>query len=591
MNNNIEQPRPKRRRIPYAITNYRNIRRDNMYYVDKTRYIERIEDANSYFFFIRPRRFGKTLLLEMLSYYYDIYYRDEFEMLFGGLYIGNHPTPNHNKYLVIKLNFSVIDGTLGDYKGSLDSHCRIEFELFCDTYADLLPAGFKQEMQNEVGAVAQLDFIYKRCAKAGLPIYLFIDEYDHFTNDILSDDTKLLQYEDETHGEGYLRKFFNTIKAGSSSSIERIFVTGVSPVTMDDLTSGFNIGTNYTTDPDFNGTVGFDEEEVRTMFDYYLSCDDFPDTTDDLIQKMKLWYDSYCFAFECLGKPTMFNSDMTLYFLDNYVRHKCPPRDMLDANMRSDYNKLRMLMRKDQGFGANSSTVQTIVEHGEITADVVSHFPARNIILHENFVSLMYYFGMLTYGGLDSRGRAVLTIPNQCVREQTFGYMMNLYEREGLSVGDRQKGELLADMAFDGLWRPYFDFIADCLKRYSSQRDKVLGESYVHGFTMGQTCLCKYYLPLSEEDQGAKADGYSDLYFMPRKEQYPYLRFAYIIEFKYLPGKATDAEVEAKVRQAIAQANRYAASEKVQTSLQGCELIKLYVVYRGMEMAAIDRIL
>lgn len=590
MNNDTAPRRPKRRRIPYAITNYRDIRLENMYYVDKTRYIEKIEDANSYFFFIRPRRFGKTLLLQMLSYYYDINYAKEFDMLFGGLYIGNNPTPNHNKYLVIKLNFSVIDGTLGDYKGSLDAHCGTAFDSFCSRYADLLPAGFKEEMRSKNGAVAQLDYIHTKCTEAGLPIYLFIDEYDHFTNDILSDDTKLLQYEDETHGEGYLRKFFNTIKAGSSSSIKRIFVTGVSPVTMDDLTSGFNIGTNYTNHQDFNGMVGFDEDEVREMFDYYLSTDEFPDTTDDLIKLMKPWYDSYCFAYECLGQPTMFNSDMTLYFLFNYMDYKAPPRDMLDANMRSDYNKLRMLMRKDQGFGENSSTVQTIVEHGEITADVVSHFPARNIILHENFVSLMYYFGMLTYGGLDSRGRAVLTIPNQCVREQTFGYMMSLYEREGLSVGDRQKGELLADMAFDGQWRPYFDFIADCLKRYSSQRDKVLGESYVHGFTMGQTCLCKYYLPLSEEDQGAKADGYSDLFFMPRKKQYPYLKYAYIIEFKYLPGKASDAEVAAKVRQAIEQAERYAASDKVKDSLQGCELIKLYVVYRGMDMVAIDSI-
>ena len=578
-----------RRKIPYAITNFRDIRLENMYYVDKTHYIEKLEAANNYFFFIRPRRFGKTLLLQMLKYYYDINYRDEFEQLFGGLYIGSHPTPNHNKYLIIALNFSTIDARDGDYRYGLDADCDIDFCAFCDRYATLLPKDFKDAMLQKDGAVEQLKFIYTECAKYNLPIYLFIDEYDHFTNDILSSPNQLTKYESETHGEGYLRKFFNALKSGSEASLKRIFITGVSPVTMDDLTSGFNIGTNYTADPEFNGMVGFSEEEVREMLDYYLTFSDYPDTTEQLIQMMKPWYDSYCFAKKCIGQPTMFNSDMVLYFIDNYTRHKCPPDEMLDANMRSDYNKLRMLMRHDHGFGETSSTVQRIVENGEIEADVVSHFPARHIILPENFVSLMYYLGMLTYGRLGDIGQPILTIPNQCVREQTFGYMMSIYNEEGLSVGERKKNELMIDMAFRGNWRPYFDFIAEALARYSSQRDKVLGEAYVHGFTMGQTCLSRYYLPLSEEDQGIRG-GYSDIFFMPRKELYQYLKYAYIIEFKYLPGKASDADVQEKICEAIEQANRYAASEKVQSSLQGCELIKLYVVYRGMEMAAISNI-
>jgi len=415
----------ERRKIPYGIPNFYDIRKENMYYVDKTAYIAKVERSHNYFFFIRPRRFGKTILLQTLQNYYDIQRTADFDMLFGDLYIGQHRTPLHNKFLVISLDFSIIDGSLGNYKGSLDTICLIEFEIFCDRYKSLLPEGFKEEMRRMEGAVAQLNFICKRCAEANLSLYLFIDEYDHFTNDILSSPNKLQAYEDETHGEGYLRKFFNAIKAGATSSLKRIFITGVSPVTMDDLTSGFNIGTNYTADKNFNGMVGFDEEEVRQMFDYYLSTDDYPDTTDDLIQLMKPWYDNYCFAKECLGKPTMYNSDMTLYFLSHYVDHKRQPDDMLDENIRTDYNKLRQLMRQDPG-NEDRTKIQQIVEQGEIQADVVSHFPARNIVKPENFVSLMYYFGMLTYGRLDDIGQPVLVIPNQCVREQTFGYMMDL---------------------------------------------------------------------------------------------------------------------------------------------------------------------
>ena len=578
-----------RRRIPYAITNFRDIRLEDMYYVDKTMYIPKIEAANSYFFFMRPRRFGKTLLLQMLTYYYDINYAGEWDQLFGSLWIGQHPTLNRNKYLVIQLNFSVIDGGLGNYRGSMDSHCGIAFNAFCDRYEQLLPAGFKEAMNQREGAVAQLDFIYSECAKYNLPIYLFIDEYDHFTNDILADESKLEAYEDETHGEGYLRKFFNVMKAGSSSSIKRLFITGVSPVTMDDLTSGFNIGTNYTTHPEFNGMIGFDETEVRAMFDYYLSTGTYDKTTDEIIELIKPWYDNYCFARACIGQPTMYNSDMTLYFLDNYIHLGCPPDDMLDANMRSDYNKLRLLMRKDHGFGPNASTIQLITEMGEITTDIVEHFPAHDIIRHENFVSLMYYFGMLTMGRKDEDD-LVLVIPNQCVREQTFRYMMECYEHEGLSVEEHEKKMLQKGMAYRREWRPYFDYIAEALRRFTSLQDRRNGEAFVHGFTMGQTCLCKYYLPLSEEDMGTAAEGYCDLFFMPRKYLFPHMKYSYIIEFKYLRSGASDAAVEQKRQAAISQAQRYARSEKVQTSLQGTELVLLVVVYRGMEMVVCEEV-
>ena len=180
----------------------------------------------------------------MLRHYYDINAADKFERLYGDLYIGKNPTPNHNKYLVINLNFAVINADLGNYRSALDAHCRIEFTMFCRRYANLLPSSCLDEMIKEGGAVKQLDYLCKVCLNAGQKIYLFIDEYDHFTNNILSDAAREKEYRQETHGTGYLRTFFDTIKSGTDSSIERVFITGVRPVTLDDLTSGFNIGTN-----------------------------------------------------------------------------------------------------------------------------------------------------------------------------------------------------------------------------------------------------------------------------------------------------------------------------------------------------------
>lgn len=315
-----------RKLLPYGMMNFKDIRLDNYYYVDKTSYIPLIERSNRFFFFIRPRRFGKSLTLNMLQHYYDVYTRDEFDALYGDLYIGKHPTRDRNSYLVLYLNLSGITGELNNYRRGLDAHCGTTFESFCRKYADLLPQDIVEELRTKDGAVEQLDFLYQACERADQKIYLFIDEYDHFTNTILSDAESLQRYTEETHREGYLRAFFNKIKAGTYSSIKRCFITGVSPVTMDDLTSGFNIGTNYALSPEFNAMMGFTETEVREMLEYYSTNSHFNHSIDELIEIMKPWYDNYCFAQECYGEATMYNSNMVLYFVKNYILYGKVPR-------------------------------------------------------------------------------------------------------------------------------------------------------------------------------------------------------------------------------------------------------------------------
>ena len=381
----------KRKRIPYGMMNFIDVREDDCYYVDKTHYIPLIENANKYFFYIRPRRFGKSLTISMLRHYYNILEADKFEKWYGDLYIGKHPTPERNSYLIIYLNFAVVNAELNSYRQSLDAHCNTEFNFFCDVYAQYLPEGIKEEMNKKKGAVEQLDYLYKECVKTNQQIYLFIDEYDHFTNKILSEPSCLEDYKSETHGTGYLRSFFDTVKAGTYSTIKRCFVTGVSPVTMDDLTSGFNIGTNYSLSPEFNEMTGFNEEEVRAMLDYYATTCQFHHSTDELIEAMKPWYDNYCFAEQSYGSTTMYNSNMVLYFVDNYIRNGgYMPRNMVEENIRVDYNKLRMLIRKDKEFAHDASTIQTLVQQGYITGELKTGFPAETIAEPDNFISLLF---------------------------------------------------------------------------------------------------------------------------------------------------------------------------------------------------------
>ena len=288
----MEYAPSNRKRLPYGMMNFADIRFDNYYYVDKTAFIPLIEQSDRFFFFIRPRRFGKSLTLSMLQHYYDVRTRDKFDALFGDLYIGKHPTPDRNTYLVLKLNFSGISGELHNYRQGLDAHCQTMFDYFCDIYADYLPQGIKEKLDEKSGAVEQLEYLFTECNKTEQKIYLFIDEYDHFTNAILSDAESLHRYTEETHKEGYLRAFFNKVKAGTDSCIKRCFITGVSPVTMDDLTSGFNIGTNYSLSPEFNEMTGFTEKEVREMLTYYSTNSPFNHTVGQLIDIMKPWYSS-----------------------------------------------------------------------------------------------------------------------------------------------------------------------------------------------------------------------------------------------------------------------------------------------------------
>ena len=575
-----------RKRLPYGMMNFEDIRLENYYYVDKTSFIPMIEQADRFFFFIRPRRFGKSLTLNLLQHYYDVRAKDKFDTLFGDLYIGQHPTHDRNSYLVLKLNFSGIIGELNNYRQGLDAHCQTMFDYFCDIYADYLPQGIKEKLDEKDGAVEQLEYLYTECQKTNQKIYLFIDEYDHFTNAILSDAGSLHRYTDETHKEGYLRAFFNKVKAGTDSCIKRCFITGVSPVTMDDLTSGFNIGTNYSLTPEFNAMMGFTEEEVREMLTYYSTNSPFHHSVDELIEIIKPWYDNYCFAEECYGGTTMYNSNMVLYFVKNYIQNGKAPRSMLEDNIRIDYEKLRMLIRKDKEFAHDASIIQTLVSQGFITGELKKGFPAVNITNPDNFVSLLYYFGMLTISGTHE-GKTKLTIPNMVVREQLYTYLLNTYNDADLSFDSYEKSELASALAYRGDWQAYFGYIADCLKRYASQRDKQKGEFFVHGFTLAMTAQNRFYRPISEQDT---QDGYVDIFLCPMLEIYSDMKHSYIVELKYAKYKDPETRVEELRREAIEQANRYAETDTVKCAIGATELHKIVVVYKGMEMRVCEEV-
>ena len=571
------------KKIPYGMTDFESIIRDGYYYVDKTQYIEKVENISRFFFFVRPRRFGKSLFLNMLGLYYDINKKDKFEESFGELYIGKHPTPNRNKYLVLTLNFSSVASDMETLKQTFNTYCKLVMSAFAKDYSDLLGKNIAEELEKYDTAAEILGFLCLSAKSKGLKIYLILDEYDNFANNILVDYGNE-RYHSITHGNGFFRGFLKVVKDYSNSVIERIFLTGVSPVTMDDLTSGFNIADNYSSNSIFNNMIGFNEYEVRDLIDYYKERRDLPHSTDELIEIMKPWYDNYCFSTEALDEPSMYNSDMVLYFMNCYLLNMRIPNTMLDANIRTDYNKLRHLIRVDKTFGENASVVQEIVEKGATSGIIADSFPAENIIKTEYFKSLLYYYGMLTITA--TRGNyLVLSIPNNNVRKQYYEFLLEEYQ-DNRHINLNDLGLMYYEMAYDGHWRETLEFIAHAYKENSSVRNAIEGERNLQGFFTAYLSTNAYYLIAPEVELN---HGYCDLFLMPDLIRYD-VKHSYIIELKYLSVKDSEAKAEAQWKEAVEQIKGYAAGPKVRRMIYDTELHCIVMQFRGWELERMEEV-
>ena len=412
------QKRIYRKRIPYGMQNFEDVIKGDCYYVDKTPFIEDIEDANKYFFFIRPRRFGKSLTLSMLENYYDINKKDKFESLFGKLYIGENPTPERNSYLILHLNFAIEIEEPNDYKKEFDNYCNTQFIYFAEKYSHLLPSDTKQGLNEQKDAINQLNYLCTQCSITGQKIYLLIDEYDYLTYQILAHKEHEKLHQEQTLGEEHLRYFFNNIKGAAASSIERVFITGVIPVTMYDLTNGFNICTNYSLSPEFNEMVGFTEEEVREMLAYYASVLPFRHSVDELIEVMKPWYVNYCFDNSECEKATIYNPAMVLNFIDNYIQSNYEiPKKPYEVIPSTDHEIVRQLIRYDKEFAHDCSIIENMMTKGFALGNLLDIFPANNINTPDGILSLLFYFGIVTIDGI-YQGYTRFVITNEAVRKQ-----------------------------------------------------------------------------------------------------------------------------------------------------------------------------
>ena len=581
--------------VPYGVADFATVIEQNLYYVDKTMFIPELEKQPRNLFFIRPRRFGKSIFLSMLYSYYDCAQSHKFQSLFGNLWIGQHPTPLQGKYQVLFLDFSQITGNIDKLETKFNSYLSINLDAFVRQYSEYYQAEMEEILAQE-DFEEKMELIFKAAKAHQYHLYLIIDEYDNFTNVILNERGEKV-YHAITHAECFYRDVFKKFKG----NFERIFMMGVSPVTLDDVTSGFNIGWNISFKPEFDEMQGFSTTDVVEMFTYYKEHGSIPADSDidAIVNDMKPWYDNYCFAKQALKKKTrMFNCDMVLYYLRNYMDAGCPPEEMIDPNTRTDYGKMKKLLQFDKLDGERKGIIRKIAEEEQIVTQLYESFSAYQIPKAEIFPSLLFYYGMLTIKG--TRGsKLILGIPNNNVRKQYYGYLEEEYQAKAY-VDVNQLTDYYYDMAYDGKWEEGLRFMADAYAKVSSVRDGIEAERNLQGFFMAYLNLNDYYITAPELELN---HGYCDFFLLPDLTHYA-SQHSYILELKVLSKKDFSAIVEGEFtedgkpmtkaekqwREALDQIHRYAEAPRVEALRQGTKLHLIIMQFEGWELKRMEEV-
>ncbi len=596
------------KQIPYGISDYGLIRRENYYYVDKTPYLVKLQGAGRFLFFIRPRRFGKSLFLALMEAYFDVHLKDRFEEFFKGTWIYDRPTADQGEYLILFFNFSMVDPHPERVETSFLSHVKDNAVSFLQRYEGLLSVNsrydyYSQSILESSSASDILSKLLLLSKDAGQKLYVIIDEYDNFSNTILTTSGKEA-YHTLTHGAGFFRSFFNVLKGGTSrvdSPITRSFITGVSPITMDDVTSGYNIGKHVSIEPLFNRMLGFTRDDVSDMIEYYRSKGMVEHSTDYLLEIMTEWYGHYKFSEE--ETLELYNTDMVLYFIDHYLSRNKLPDDLIDRNVRIDYGKLRHLVIVDKAqeeapnvqvpeTNGNFSRLKKIIETGGTSSQIAKGFPLEKLTDTKHFISLLFYLGLLTVKGAD-KDKIRLVIPNETVRRLYYDYIEEAYRETRVFAMDLTRySELMTGMAYDGQWRPLFDFLTERMRESMALRDLITGEKSIQAFLNVYLGLSDLYILHGEKELNK---GYADVVMEPFLARYEGIKYAYLLEIKYIkPGKKPhDPKSESFMRLksgAEAQLKNYGIDEKLSKKFENTRLIKVLLIFRGHEAVHIEKV-
>lgn len=556
-----------RKKIPYGISDYQTIVEKNYLYVDKTRFIELLESLGEpYIFFLRPRRFGKSLFVSVLDYYYDVGAVNLAEQLFGKTYIGKNPTAERNSYYILRFNFSGIDTASKEnlISGFTTNVCNA-LNLFTQKY-NLALSYQKTGMPSEIFST----FLVEVKAQIKGSIYVLIDEYDHFANELLSFQADV--FEEVVSKTGFVRKWYEVLKSGTDRGlIQRMFVTGVSPVTLDSFTSGFNIGKNKTTEVRFNECLGFTAAEVEGVLEESLG--EQINIAKEL-PVLKKYYNGYLFNKQ--APKRVFNSDMVLYYASEYAVTNWPPEQLIDTNIASDYKKMAGLFtfkKQEQNY----QILKKIIE-GRAQKVLFTHeFSLAKDFTPDDFNSLLFYLGFLTIDKGDLN-EADLVVPNYVIKELYFDFFgAVLKEEASYNLEVNKIRESIKKIAKEGQIKSFIEIVATTLKKLSNRDFIKFDEKYVKIIMITYFMMSRIYYVKSEYEV---ENGYIDIALLPRPGvQAPYYA---ILEVKYLKKQEYSETILAeKIKAAQEQIAKYTlVSELAEMN----NLLKWVLVFCGEEL-------
>ena len=535
-------------KLPYGISNYEEIIRDGYEYVDKTKYIEKLENlSEKRIMFLRPRKFGKTLFTSVLENYYDVKKSDKFEELYGNTYIGKNPTENKNKYHILRFNFSGIDtstveSTINGFKNEVLS----SIQVFVSKYSIDFYVNWEQEAENVLDNLIKSFGVQRENEK----IYVIIDEYDHFANELLGFAPD--KFRDLVSKNGKVRKWYEILKKGTETVIDRIFITGVAPITLDSLTSGFNIGKDITQDSRFNEMMGFTQEELIEMLDRQKIS---KEEQEEILPIMKNNYDGYKFSIG--ANKQIYNSNMCLYFLSEYIWSREIPSRLIDMNIASDYSKLGNMLDLCVGENREEILERTISGEG-IASEITEKFNPAIEFTEKDMISMLYYLGYLTIAG-EEFGYPKLKIPNIVMKEIYSDYFIKAIKKViNININENYV-QITKEIAQDGK----IDKILELLKTYInnlSNRDLIkFDEKYVKLIFYCISMNLNLYRVKSEMEVQRK---YPDLLLIPKQKPEEY--YSVMIEFKYLK-KEEKNKLEEKQKEAKEQIKEYSKFEEIKS--------------------------
>ena len=534
-------------KMPYGISNFEELITENYYYVDKTKYIEKLENLpEKRIMFLRPRKFGKTLFTSVIENYYDKNKADKFNKLYGNTYIGKNPTELKNSYCTLRFNFSGIDTsseetTIRGFKNSTIESIKLFIGKYnIDFYIN--DGQDAEEILNSLLTAFSLQKINEK-------IYVIIDEYDHFANELLG--FNLEQFRGLVSKNGKVRKWYEVLKKGTETVVDRIFITGVAPITLDSLTSGFNIGTDITQDIDFNEMMGFTEKELVEILNNQKIT---KEEQEKILPIMKENYDGYKFSLG--AESQIYNSNMCLYFLSKYIRLGQIPNDLIDMNIASDYSKIGKML--DLCKGENKLEIlQKTVQGKPIINRIVEKFNPAIEFTETDMISMLYYLGYLTIAG-DLAGVPELVIPNKVMKEIYASYFMQLMSQEAeFRIDNSTSVQILKEIALDGKIDKIIEVLRIYLKNLSNRDLIKFDEKYIKLIFYCIAMNINSYFTKSEMEVNRN---YPDILLVPRDRTKGYK--AIMVEFKYLK-KGEKSKLEEKQKEAREQIERYSEFEEI----------------------------